>query len=32
MNCFVLENGESGFFGDIRRKTINELYCMFSIF
>ena len=29
MNYLVLENGKSGFFGNIKRKTINELYCMF---
>jgi len=29
MNYFVLENGESSVFGDIKWKVINELYCMF---
>ena len=29
MNYFVLENGESSVFGNIKRKAINELNCMF---
>ena len=29
MNYFVLENGESSVFDNIKRKAINELYCMF---
>ena len=29
MNYLVLENGESGVFGNIKRKTINGLYCIF---
>ena len=28
MNNLALENGESGVFGNIQRKTINELYCI----
>ena len=29
MNYFVLENGESSVISNIKRKAINELYCMF---
>ena len=29
LNYFVLENGESSVFGYIRRKAVNEFYCLF---
>ena len=28
MNYFILENGESSVFGNIKRKAINKSYCM----
>ena len=31
MNYFVLQNDESSVFGNIRRKTINELFCIFKL-